>query len=204
VAGLACLVGVVLLGFVAGHTGTVLDRALEDTVHRLVVRWGRGPRRVVAAIAAERGRSHGAYLTALLPLTLAALTGLVAARRGLRLPRQWFVWASLLLVALPLDLLLRVAFGRIGPHEEDEGAVTVGSYPSGAALLVALGWLVATSAIARLRPRWRGPFAALGVVALLVHGVARVAVGAHWATDILGSYVLAAGVAMVAGGWVPP
>jgi membrane-associated phospholipid phosphatase len=36
---------------------------------------------------------------------------------------------------------------------------------------------------------------AAGALALAVHAVARAAVGAHWLTDVVGSYLLAAGMA---------
>lgn len=49
-----------------------------------------------------------------------------------------------------------------------------------------------------LRPSWRRPLLAGGALALAVHAAARVAVGAHWLTDVLGSYLLAAGMALLA------
>ena len=74
----------------------------------------------------------------------------------------------------------------------------MGSYPSGAALLVALGWIVGGTVILRLRPSWRRPLLAVGVVVLAVHAATRAAVGAHWLTDVIGSYLLAAGMALLA------
>jgi membrane-associated phospholipid phosphatase len=87
--------------------------------------------------------------------------------------------------------------GRTRPESANPKS-PLGSYPSGAALLMALGWLVGGTVIVRVRPAWRRPLLVAGALALAVHAVARVAVGAHWLTDVLGSYLLAAGMALVA------
>jgi len=54
--------------------------------------------------------------------------------------------------------------------------------------------------------RFRGCLAvllSLTVLALAVHLFARVAVGDHWLTDVVGSYLLAAGAALLANGLRP-
>ncbi len=59
------------------------------------------------------------------------------------------------------------------------------------------------SVIAWLRPSWRWALLSLTVLALAVHLFARVAVGDHWLTDVVGSYLLAAGAALLANGLRP-
>ena len=91
-----------------------------------------------------------------------------------------------------------MAFDRPDPTESANPKSPLGSYPSGAALLVALGWIVGGTVIMRLRPSWRRPLLAVGALVLAVHAAARAAVGAHWLTDVIGSYLLAAGMALLA------
>jgi undecaprenyl-diphosphatase len=205
-AGLGCLVAVVALGLVVRNGATPVDEAAWRGLHGLLA-----PQRltwqVVGAIGHERGPARGVYLTAALPLLLAAT--LAAAAVG-RLRRdwswsalwppawRWLGWSCILLCSVPLVEALRLAFDRPDPTESPNPKSPLGSYPSGAALLVALGWIVGGTVIVRLRPSWRRPLVAAGVVALAVHAAARVAVGAHWLTDVLGSYLLAAGMALLA------
>jgi undecaprenyl-diphosphatase len=163
----------------------------------------RSYRGLVARVAAERRRGHGTYVTAALPvLAAAAVAAAGAARdRSLRAWRPWRAWLPWLLVlaaTVPLAVGLRIAFGRPGPDEGPVGAWSQGAYPSGGALLVALGWIAGGTLTAWLRPPWRPVVIWLGVLALAVHLVARVAVGDHWLTDVVGSYLLAAGVALLA------
>jgi hypothetical protein len=87
--------------------------------------------------------------------------------------RQWsrWRWLPLTVAAVPVHYALRVAFGRPGPGEVAEGSLYVGAYPSGATL----------------------------VVALALHLPVRAVTDKHWATDIVGSYLLAAGAFLLAG-----
>ena len=217
-AGLGCLVAVVVLGLVVRKGATPVDAAAWRDLHGLLARqrltWG-----VVGAIAREGGRWHGSYVTAALPLLLATILAAVAVgrrlgdrqdhrdhdrdgdRSGLALrPRawRWLGWSAVLLCSAPLVEALRLAFGRPDPTESPHPTSPLGSYPSGAALLVALGWVAGGTVIVWLRPSWRPPVVAVGALALAVHAAVRVAVGAHWLTDVLGSYLLAAGMALLA------
>ena len=195
--GLALLMLVVLLGFAVGTRSTDADRdvkrvlrePLEERPYRLAVR----------IMASESGWPHASYLTAALPLLVA---GAVIARDGwarrpdLR-PGRWG-WLLILLAAVPLQHLLRVAFDRTGPNVPlwSEGAR--GAYPSGAALLVAIGWAAGVVIVSDLRPRWLPVMLLAAAAALGLHAWARVAAHKHWATDILGSYLLVGGVLLLA------
>jgi undecaprenyl-diphosphatase len=197
IAGLALLALVLLLGVAVGSRSTdpdrdvrrVLREQLDERPYRIAVR----------TMATETGWPHVSYLTALLPLVLA---GAVLAwdrwtrRQGLRLAR--WRWLSLLVAAVPIQHLLRVSFGRAGPNVPlwSEGAQ--GAYPSGAALLVGLGWATGVVMIWNLRPRWRPVLLVAAAVALGLHAWARVAAHKHWATDILGAYLLVASVLLLA------
>jgi membrane-associated phospholipid phosphatase len=197
IAGLALLTLVLLLGFAVGSRSTdpdrdvrrVLREPLDERPYRIAVR----------ILATETGWPHASYLTALLPLVLA---GAVLAydgwtrRQGVRLAR--WRWLALLVVAVPIQHLLRVSFGRAGPNVPLWSAGAQCAYPSGAALLVGLGWAIGVVVISDLRPRWRPVLLVAAAVALGLHAWARVAAHKHWATDILGAYLLVAGVLLLA------
>jgi membrane-associated phospholipid phosphatase len=194
--GIACLVAVVAIGLAVGRGPS--PAKLDDTVRRHLESWldQRSYRGLVDKLGAERSDGHGTYVTAALPLLAAAVVATIAAR-GRRL-RAWLPWLAVLLATVPLAWALRVAFGRPGPDGGPVQAWSQGAYPSGGALLVALGWIMGVAVIAWLRPSWRFPMVGITVVALAVHLLARVAVGDHWLTDVIGSYLLVAGVALLA------
>jgi membrane-associated phospholipid phosphatase len=198
-AGLCCLLAVVAIGLAVGRGPA--PAKLDDAVRRHLHGWleQRSYRGLVAKVAAERRDGHGTYVTAALPLLVAAAVAATGAARGRRPPlRAWLPWLLVLLLTVPLAWALRVAIGRPGPDEGPVAAWSQGAYPSGGALLVALGWIIGGAVTAWLRPSWRLPIVGLAVLALAVHLVARVAVGDHWLTDVVGSYLLAAGVALLA------
>jgi membrane-associated phospholipid phosphatase len=197
IGGLALLTLVLLLGIAVGSRSTdpdqdvrrVLREPLDERPYRMAVR----------ILASETGWPYASYLTALVPLVLAGAV-LVhdgwMRRQGVRLAR--WRWLSLLLLAVPIQYLLRVSFGRAGPNVPPWSEGLRGAYPSGAALLVGLGWAIGVVVISDLRPRWRPLLLVAAAVALGLHAWARVAAHKHWATDILGAYLLVAGVLLLA------
>jgi hypothetical protein len=202
--GVACLIAVVAIGVAVGR-GPVPDR-LDGEVRQHLHSWleRRSFQGLLGQVAAERRAGHGTYATAALPLlaagVVAAVTALTARRGGGPRPqaRRWAAWVVVLLLTVPLAYGLRVAFGRPGPGDLSVPTGSQGAYPSGGALLVALGWTIGGAVLVWLRPSWRRPVVALALLALAGHAFARVAVGDHWLTDVLGSYLLAAGVALLA------
>lgn len=197
VAGLAALALVVLLGAAVGSRSTDPDRDVRRVLREPLDE--RPYRMAVRVLATESGWPHASYLLALLPLALAgallAYDGLVRGR-DLRLAR--WRWLLLMPAAVPVQHLLRVAFGRAGPNVPLWSEGTRGAYPSGAALLVALGWAIGVVVASDLRPRWRPLLLVAAAAALGLHAWARVAAHKHWATDILGSYLLVAGMLLLA------
>jgi membrane-associated phospholipid phosphatase len=188
---------VLLLGAAVGSRSTDPDRDVRRVLREPLDE--RAYRMAVRVLATERAWPHASYLIALLPLAMAGAV-LVhdgwARRQDLR-PTRWR-WLALTLAALPLQQLLRVAFGRAGPNVPLWSEGTRGAYPSGAALLVALGWAIGVVVVSDLRPRWRPVLLAAAAAALGLHAWARVAAHKHWATDILGSYLLVAAVLLLA------
>jgi membrane-associated phospholipid phosphatase len=194
-AGLGCLALVVLLGLAVGPRSSAPDRDLQRVLREPLD--GRPYRRAVMILASESGWPHASRVLAVVPVAVAG--GLVVAdlARHRRIePARWR-WLPLVLAALPLQHLLRLTFDRAGPRLALEAQGQRGAYPSGAALAVALGWAVGMLVTVDLRPRWRWLAAAATAVALGLHGAARVAAHKHWATDILGSYLLAGGALLL-------
>ena len=197
IVGLALLALVLLLGFGVGSRSTDPDRDLRRVLREPLDE--RPYRMAVRILASETAWPHASYLTAVLPLALAGAVlarDLWARRQDLRLTR--WLWLLLLVAAVPLQHLLRVSFDRAGPNVPLWSDGPKGAYPSGAALLVALGWAIGVVVLADLRPRWRPVLLVVAMVALGLHGWARVAAHKHWATDILGSYLLVGGVLLMA------
>jgi membrane-associated phospholipid phosphatase len=196
-AGFGCLALVVLLGVAVGPRASGPDQRMESFL--------RGPldqrpyRRAVTALASETGWPHGSYGLALLPVLMALTLLAHDAVRGNQPPRlrRW-TWLLISFAAVPLQHALRVAFDRTGPGVSSWADGPRGAYPSGAALLVALGWAIGVVVAGDLRPRWRAVTMAGAAAALGLHAAARVSAQKHWATDILGSYLLAGGVLLIA------
>jgi membrane-associated phospholipid phosphatase len=198
--GVTLLAAAVLLGMVAQHRGIWLDHAIPDAVGRLVS----PDNLVVRALSSEAGWPHGSYLTALAPVALTIVVVVGELRRhGFRPVFERWPWVLLALAAIPVHYGLRVAFGRPGP--EDLGQpVLVGAYPSGAALAVGLGWGLCLVVVGAYRPRWRAWLALVAGVILVLHVIVRVVTDKHWASDIIGSYLLAAAAFLLAGSARPP
>jgi hypothetical protein len=196
-AGLACLALVVLLGVAVGPRASAPDQRMESALREPLDQ--RPYRRAVTVLASETGWPHGSYGLALLPVLLAGALLAHDVVRGIRPPRpQRWCWLPLSFASVPLQHALRVAFDRTGPGVSLWAEGARGAYPSGAALLVALGWASGVVVAGDLRPRWRAAAMAGATVALGLHAAARVSAQKHWATDILGSYLLAGGVLLIA------
>ena len=195
-AGVGCLAAVVVLGLAVGHRATWLDRVAPAEARAVLP----PENRLVEVLSSEVRWPPGAALMALLPLLPAAafLAGEVR-RDGLGAVVARWRWLLATVAAVPVLYVLRVGFGRPGPGEVPGGPLYVGAYPSGAALAVGLGWTVGVLVVSAHRPRWRPWLLAAASLALLLHLLVRAVTDKHWATDILGSYLLVAGAVLVAG-----
>lgn len=103
-------------------------------------------------------------------------------------------------VALGLELVLKVAVDRPRP----EGANGFGSsFPSGHVLAAVAFWgLLAPWTYIVVRRRWAWAAAVVGAgVAIVLVGLNRVTVGAHWPSDVVGS-LLAGGMLLLGAEWV--
>lgn len=101
-----------------------------------------------------------------------------------RTRRHWWIWLLVLIVAPSLESLLKPLIGRPRPESPAFG------FPSGhataaAAYMAALAW-----GAGDLRPLARRALRALAAVLILLVGLARVVLRAHWPSDVLGGIAL--------------
>jgi membrane-associated phospholipid phosphatase len=140
----------------------------------------------VARAVNEAGTWH-----VLLPATLLLYLLSGAARR------HWWLWCAALVTSPMIENGLKVVVGRPRPSGFSFG------FPSGhttaaATFAVVLVYLVSRERLPAL-PRHAIQALALGMMALV--GWARIVLGAHWPTDVLGGFLLGAACASAAAWW---
>ena len=127
-------------------------------------------------------------------LVITALVLLWRFRRAWRLA----VWILVTVAGeAALDISLKAVFGRVRPSFKDPlSHSTGGSYPSGHAFGSLVGCAVIVLIVLPLLSRgWRRVVVAAAVVIVLMVGFSRIALGAHYVTDVLGGW-------LVGGAWV--
>ena len=119
------------------------------------------------------------------------LAGAAIARRGLR---RAIVAVVALVVAWQTSDLAKAAFHRARPADP-LGPETSFSYPSGHAVLALafFGCIASAFAASSLPPAWRRLGIAACVLWIAAIGWSRLALGAHYATDVAGGYCFGAG-----------
>lgn len=187
-----------LLGFAALH------EAVEHGPHRFdetVLRALRRPDAPDQPIGPRWLSLAMREVTALGSIPVLGLLTLVALGY-LLLDRRWRA-ILLLLVTLPggllLNTLLKDAFGRPRPELVARlMEVQTPSFPSGHAMLSAIGFLTlgALLAAGARRRRHRAYILTMAVLLALLVGLSRVWLGVHWPTDVLAGWCLGAAWAM--------
>jgi undecaprenyl-diphosphatase len=109
-----------------------------------------------------------------------------------RARRTWWVWVTLMIAAPLAEGALKLVVGRPRP----EGAAY--GFPSGhatAAAAYAGALLYLSEALA---PRPRRAVRLLAVMMIVLVGIARVMLRAHWPSDVIGGFALGLALASVA------
>jgi undecaprenyl-diphosphatase len=97
---------------------------------------------------------------------------------------RWWVWVSLMLVAPAAESTFKYLIGRPRPFDASFG------FPSGHATAAAAFFGAVIYLAGSLPPRARGPVRFLAGLAILLVGLSRVMLRAHWPSDVLGGVAL--------------
>lgn len=131
------------------------------------------------------------------PTVMRFLVGALAVVLFVRGARRLALWAAATMIGGALiDVVLKTAVGRARPTFTDPVAVAPGaSFPSGHAFTATLGAGVLVLWALPLLPRRVRPVAwAAGALVAFAVGYSRVALGVHWASDVIGGWLLGVGL----------
>jgi undecaprenyl-diphosphatase len=137
-------------------------------------------------VQAMRVVNHGGDWRVMLPATLVLLLVFRRARE------RWWIWIALMLAAPMVEGLLKIVIARARPEGPAFG------FPSGHATAAAAFFgavLYLTGALPRTSRRLARGFAVAGIILV---GVARVILRAHWPSDVLGGITLGLALASIA------
>jgi membrane-associated phospholipid phosphatase len=130
--------------------------------------------------------NHGGEWRVLFPATLL----LVALFRRAR--ERWWIWIVLMIVAPLAEGLLKIVIGRSRPESLAFG------FPSGHATAAAAFFGAVLYLAGALPPLSRRVVRVLAVACIVLVGLARIVLRAHWPSDVLGGITLGLGLATVA------
>jgi undecaprenyl-diphosphatase len=139
-----------------------------------------------AVIAFMRVVNRGGDWRVLFPGTILLVVLVRRARE------RWWVWIALMIAAPLSEGLLKQVFGRARPESLAFG------YPSGHATASAAFFGAVLYLAGSLPPPSRRVVRVLAVVAIVLVGLARIVLRAHWPSDVLGGITLGLGLASLA------
>jgi undecaprenyl-diphosphatase len=105
---------------------------------------------------------------------------------------RWWLWVGLMIVAPAMEGLLKLVVGRARPEDASFG------FPSGHATAAAAFFGAVLYLSGSLAPSSRRLVRALAVAGMILVGLARIVLRAHWPSDVLGGLTLGLGLATVA------
>ena len=196
--------------------GTQLALALLVTVPALVafglltvaVKQEWGPLRHLDHSVAENLHSqaiaHPAWVTVLKvatdvgsPTVMRLAIAVLAVTLWIRGFRRLALWAAATMIGgAVLDTVLKLVVDRARPSFPDPVARAAGaSFPSGHSFASILAFGIAVLVVLPLVPRaWHPAVWAAGILGTVVVGYTRVALGVHWVSDVVGSWVIGVGL----------
>jgi undecaprenyl-diphosphatase len=105
---------------------------------------------------------------------------------------RWWIWIALMIAAPALEGLLKIAIGRPRPEGPAFG------FPSGHATAAAAFFGAILYLAGSLPPGRRRLVRSLAVACIVLVGLARIILRAHWPSDVLGGITLGLGLATIA------
>ena len=195
-AGLAVVLLLLLFALLAGEVLEGDTRRLDTLLLEAAQRWRAAHPGFGAAMRDLSGLGSAVVLSFIVIAAVVYLALLSARRTAL------LVAASTLSGAALVHLLLKPGFARLRPDLAFADYAAWGmSFPSGHASMSAIVFLTLGALIADTRSRWveRAFILAMAAAATFLVGVSRVALGVHWATDVLAGWALGAAWAT---GWL--
>ena len=139
-----------------------------------------------AVVDVMRVVNHGGDWRVLFPATLLLLALFRRARE------RWWLWIGLMIAAPATEGLLKIAIGRARPESAAFG------FPSGHATAAAAFFGAVLYLAGSLPPASRRAVRALAVACIVLVGLARIILRAHWPSDVLGGIALGLGLATIA------
>jgi undecaprenyl-diphosphatase len=139
-----------------------------------------------AVVDVMRVVNHGGDWRVLFPATLLLLALFRRARE------RWWLWIALMIAAPATEGLLKIAIGRARPESAAFG------FPSGHATAAAAFFGAVLYLAGSLPPASRRAVRALAVACIVLVGLARIILRAHWPSDVLGGIALGLGLATIA------
>jgi membrane-associated phospholipid phosphatase len=134
--------------------------------------------------------------TVFAPRTFWVLVAVLVVALVFRRAARLAVWAAVTMAgAALLDNVIKTVANRARPHFANPVATAPGkSFPSGHALESLAGVAIILIVVLPLmRPMWRQVTLAVAIVLLALIGFARVTLGVHYLSDVVGGWIFAAG-----------
>jgi membrane-associated phospholipid phosphatase len=140
-----------------------------------------------AVICAMRWIRHAGHARVLVPGTLLLIA------LSPRVRRWWWVWVALIVLAAISEWALKPVVGRVRP-----GSTAALGFPSGHAAAAAAYFGAVIYAATDLPPAARGVVRVAAAIMIVLVGLARILLNAHWPSDVLGGFAVGVACAIAA------